>query len=76
MFANGTFYEGNFRNGEYDGYGTLKAHAEYYDQTSEYEGEFKNGIKHGKGKETKLSGEIYDGDFVEGVRKGFGSFTS
>ena len=76
LYVDGTLYEGNFKNDEYDGYGTLKAQPQYdYEVSSEYVGEFENGIKHGKGKETKKSGEIYDGDFVQGVRKGFGSLT-
>ena len=75
LYVNGTLYEGDFKNDEYHGYGTLKAQARYYDDVSEYVGGFENGIKHGKGKETKESGEIYDGDFVKGVRKGFGSLT-
>ena len=34
-----------------------------------YEGQLKNGIKHGKGKEiSRDSGDIYEGEFKEGVR--------
>ena len=38
-----------------------------------YIGEFKNGLKHGKGKEYRKSGVlIYEGDFVNGKREGTG----
>ena len=40
---------------------------------SYYIGEFKNGLKHGKGKEYKKSGDlIYEGDFINGKREGTG----
>ena len=53
LYVNGTLYEGDFKNDQYDGFGTLKAHSRGYDEVSEYVGGFENGIYHGKGKETR-----------------------
>ena len=42
-----------------------------------YEGELKNGVKHGKGKEISRDGENnYEGEFKEGLRNGIGTSTS
>ena len=39
-----------------------------------YEGEWKAGAKTGKGRMTFLSGDFYEGDFVDGVPHGEGRF--
>jgi 1-phosphatidylinositol-4-phosphate 5-kinase len=44
-YANGNFYIGHFREGEYDGTGKY-----IWKNGSSYSGQFKNGMKHGKGK--------------------------
>ena len=42
-----------------------------------YEGELKNGVKHGKGKEISRDGENnYEGEFKEGLRNGIGTSSS
>ncbi len=42
-----------------------------------YEGELKNGVKHGKGKEIHRDGtDNYEGEFKNGQRNGFGTSTS
>ena len=42
-----------------------------------YEGELKNGVKHGKGKEISRDGrDNYEGEFKEGLRNGIGTSTS
>ena len=35
-----------------------------------YEGTFRNGVLHGKGKATYSDGAVYEGDWVKGVREG------
>ena len=41
-----------------------------YSDGSFYEGEFKLGKKHGKGKINEANGFIYDGDWVNDVKEG------
>ena len=41
-----------------------------------YEGQLKNGVKHGKGKEISREGrDNYEGEFKEGLRNGKGNRT-
>ncbi len=40
-----------------------------------YEGQFKDGNSHGKGKMKYASGNSYTGDWVDGERTGHGAFT-
>lgn len=68
----GDFYEGEFDNG-YNGYG------KYYDASEDltYEGYWKNGKSHGKGKMTagqnsKYPNSYYDGEWKDGKRHGYG----
>ena len=79
MNADESCYEGNFKDDRYHGFGKLKQidkhyYAEYNEEMQDigYVGEYEDGLKHGKGKETQ-SEEIYEGDFVRGVRQGFGN---
>ena len=60
-------YEGEYLNGIINGKGTL-----YYENSGyiNYIGEFKNGEKHGLGKEyDKFGNIIYEGIFEEGEKK-------
>ena len=41
-----------------------------------YEGEFKDGKRHGKGKYTFKNGDIYEGEFKNGAKHGKGKYTS
>ena len=56
-FADGTKYEGDFVEGKFEGKGT------FYDEgTLAYQGEFKNDLRHGYGKEFDKDGKVvYDG---------------
>jgi len=38
------------------------------------EGEFLDGVAHGKGKLTKSGGGIYSGEFYKGLQEGYGIF--
>jgi len=42
------------------------------DDGSKYTGEWKDDIQHGKGEMIRASGKVYNGDFVEGKRHGYG----
>ncbi|CEM02612.1 unnamed protein product [Vitrella brassicaformis CCMP3155] len=76
-------YYGSVVNGLPDGAGLLRS---FDEQEMRYEGEWRNGKYHGKGKEygpgvvrTKEGGDeakicvVYDGDFVDGKREGRGT---
>jgi len=39
-----------------------------------YEGEWKNNVKHGRGKFTYLDGKVYEGDFINNKKEGSGVF--
>ncbi len=47
-----------------------------YKDKSEYYGQTKNGMKHGKGKLVDQNGNVYEGDFFENNIEGKGVFTS
>ena len=54
-----------------DGHGT-----ETYPDGGFYEGEFKNGRRHGKGRFSFVSGDIYEGDFRNDQLDGTGIYTN
>lgn len=61
-------YSGPCVNGLAEGRGVA-------DGTAHYEGDFKAGMKHGKGVKTWANGDRYEGDFVEDRRQGRGVYT-
>ncbi len=46
-----------------------------YDDGSVYDGEIKDGKKHGRGKMNYITGEIYEGDWKDDARSGSGNLT-
>lgn len=48
----------------------------YHDpfQGYEYNGEWKNDVPHGKGKEKFENGSYYEGEFFHGVKSGLGHY--
>ncbi len=63
-------YFGEVKDDEANGYGMG-----VFDSKGIYEGQWKNGLRHGKGKYTWLSnGDIYEGEFYEGKRQGYGKY--
>ena len=64
-FSNGSTYTGTVLNGLRDGKGTFNTK----DNSIFYDGEWKEGLKHGKGK-IKQDGMELDGEWVEGVLNG------
>jgi hypothetical protein len=73
-FQGGSFYEGDFQNGQLNGFGKLT-----YSDGSVYEGSFKDNTLTGFGKlfystDRKLNGAVYSGQFSEGKRNGLGTF--
>jgi len=70
---NGTVYEGDFKDGEFSGYGTAKyKNLDQLFQT--YKGYFKNGKREGVGTLIWEDGKRYIGHFKEGKFCGQGSF--
>jgi hypothetical protein len=67
-FINGT-YEGDFKNGLYDGFGTLQLHG-----GSKYVGHFKEGLKNGSGKLNWKDGTIFFGEWKNNELNGIGTY--
>lgn len=66
-------WEGSCVNGKANGYGKLTKYINgKYEST--YEGEYKNGIREGKGKFTHISGSILECNFSNGQALGFGKY--
>jgi hypothetical protein len=66
-------YTGNWRNNKFEGDDILRY--EYYHVPgvqASYEGSFKAGQKHGKGRQTWFDGESYEGNWEHDKRHGFG----
>lgn len=59
-------YEGQWVNGQRTGSGILISK-----ELGTYTGEFKNNLIHGKGRYEYANGEIYNGDWIEGIAEGF-----
>lgn len=70
-WADGSFYEGNFKDGVFDGEGT------YYfaDLKKTYTGGFRNANMEGFGKEVWQDGKVYVGHFKKGRKHGEGTMT-
>lgn len=68
-------WEGPCTNGKADGYGKLTKYKDgIYEST--YEGEFKHGIREGKGKFIHRDGTVREGVFVNGQMSGKGTMIS
>ena len=69
-YKNGAIYEGDFKDGKENGYGTTK-----WPDGAVYVGKFKNGLWHGQGKMRWANGEVYEGRYMNGFRHGKGKTT-
>lgn len=67
-------YAGDFMMGKFDGRGILEFTADKY-QGDHYQGEFKNGLKHGFGMYFFSNGDKYVGEYQYGKREGKGTYT-
>ena len=67
--ANGHFYEGDFKNNYYDGYGIYK-----FPDGGIYEGEWKKGVYEGKGIYKFPDGGSYEGEWKNNIYEGKGIF--
>jgi clan AA aspartic protease (TIGR02281 family) len=66
----GETYWGNYRDGKYDGRGTLQ-----YANGEKYVGDFRDGVRSGTGTYTWPDGRRYVGEFLGGQPNGQGRFT-
>lgn len=66
VYGYGAVYYGGYVNGKREGRGV------YISGESKYEGEFRNDLKHGKGKFEWPNGDTYEGDYRYGMRDGVG----
>lgn len=71
MFANGDIYDGNFMNDKFQGQGTF-----IWKNRDMHHGEFKYGLKHGKGKLLKSDGTGYEGSWKNDKEDGEGIYTT
>ena len=69
LWKNGNYYQGDFVNDVFHGYGVYK-----WGKERTYEGNWKEGKMHGKGKLMLIDGSYYDGEFVEGKKCGRGLY--
>jgi hypothetical protein len=67
-------YAGDFMIGKFEGRGILEFTADRY-QGDHYQGEFKNGLKHGFGMYFFANGDKYVGEYQFGKREGKGTYT-
>ena len=68
-------WEGLSKDGKAHGFGTLTKYKNgSYEST--YEGEYRNGIREGKGKFTHREGDVLEGVFVNNQATGYGTRTS
>lgn len=68
-FSHGTYYEGEWENGIFDGLGTY-----ILINGEKYEGEWNKGLKHGKGIEYFINDDKYDGEYKDNLKHGFGIY--
>lgn len=67
ILSDKSYYEGNFKDGLYDGNGYFK------NKNFIYKGEFSKGKKHGKGKlENLIKNTVYEGEFKNDKKNGYG----
>lgn len=63
-----TIYRGTFKNGEYDGFGRLS----YEEENAVYKGDWKNGVREGRGTYWDSENNVYIGQWQGGKRNGEG----
>ncbi|XP_034042312.1 alsin-like isoform X2 [Thalassophryne amazonica] len=75
-WPDGRSYSGNFKNGLEDGYGECTMPNKVSNKTETYMGHWREGKIHGFGKYKYASGEVYEGNFCDGLRHGYGMLSS
>jgi hypothetical protein len=70
IFANGDFFEGEFKDGDANGHGKMT-----YANGDIFEGEYKDGEANGPCKWTFANGDIFEGEYKDSKRNGPGKYT-
>jgi hypothetical protein len=74
IFHDGTCYQGEIRNGVFDGRGKLIQYClDFVEKIFEYDGEWREGKPHGEGSEVIQNSITYTGQFVNGKKEGKGT---
>lgn len=73
-WSDGRVYEGQFKNGMFDGDGKMTWHTQKGPLT--YEGQYLEDLKHGRGKFIWADGRSYDGEWQKGRRHGRGEYVN
>lgn len=68
-FSDGSFYEGEWESGVFDGQGT------HLTRAGKYVGTFVKGLRDGKGIYTEEDGTQYEGQFKDNLKDGYGELT-
>ena len=68
VYPNGDYYEGSFANGQRAGYGKF----ETYGGQCRYEGDWREDMRWGRGKEVYADRSIYEGDYASDIKHGHG----
>merc|ERR1740123_2725118 len=73
-WQDGRVYEGQFKNGKFEGFGRMEWHMA--NGMMVYEGEYVDDLKHGHGRYIWADGRVYDGEWRKGVRSGKATYTN
>ena len=78
LFSDGSIYIGFMKDGQFHGQGTITypKNSEGSKRDYKYKGEWKNGLKDGKGTYYSLDGNAYDGEWKYDQRNGLGQYTN
>ena len=75
-YTDGRKYDGDFMNGKMCGNGKMTFPNGLPFKVLSFDGEWENNKPHGKGKEIRANGDVYEGDFIQGKRHGKGKYTT
>ena len=74
LYEDGSRYFGMVLDDEPHGSGTMNYAVDDEWKRKSYTGEWKNGLRHGKGRLEWAFGDVYDGDWVDGQMSGKGNY--
>eukprot|EP00966_Prymnesium_polylepis_P117874 2725437-Prymnesium_polylepis.1 len=73
VFNDGKTFKGGWKDNEQEGYGVMQ-YPEKNGTTPKYDGEWKDGKKHGAGTYTWASDSVYEGEWKDGKKHGKGKY--
>ena len=69
VFANGDLYIGRYESDSPQGYGQY-----YWENGSNYRGQFLSGMRHGRGVWQMINGDSYEGQYMNDKKNGNGTY--